>query len=233
MILEEKKWCGREDLNLHGIATASPSSGCVCQFRHSRLERRKDEQIVTEAAYLRAGALLGSERSDQCFVGAGCAGFAGAAGAVFAGAGAAGFAGDGVVFGGAGAVVSSKIEPISPASAPARFTDSAMEVIMKTIAHHVVARERNVAAPRGPKAVWLPAPPKAPAKSAAVPLCSITTITSMKQTRMCRVTSMGVQRQPSETSPSPTSIDTAHFAQRGISVPCPFFNLAPRLARAL
>src|SRR6185436_4302715 len=29
--------CGGEDLNLHGIATASPSSWCVCQFRHFRV----------------------------------------------------------------------------------------------------------------------------------------------------------------------------------------------------
>src|SRR5213594_1404874 len=29
-------WCGRGDSNLHGIATASPSSWCVCQFRHYR-----------------------------------------------------------------------------------------------------------------------------------------------------------------------------------------------------
>ena len=29
-------WCGRKDSNLHGIATASPSSWCVCQFRHFR-----------------------------------------------------------------------------------------------------------------------------------------------------------------------------------------------------
>ena len=33
---------------------------------------------------------------------------------------------------------------------------------MNITAHHVVARERNVAAPRGPNAVWLPDPPKAP-----------------------------------------------------------------------
>src|SRR5437763_6806414 len=32
----KKLWCGREDSNLHGIATASPSSWCVCQFRHYR-----------------------------------------------------------------------------------------------------------------------------------------------------------------------------------------------------
>ena len=31
-----KVWCGRVDSNHHGIATASPSSWCVCQFRHDR-----------------------------------------------------------------------------------------------------------------------------------------------------------------------------------------------------
>ena len=35
-LLWEFCWCGREDSNLHGIATASPSSWCVCQFRHCR-----------------------------------------------------------------------------------------------------------------------------------------------------------------------------------------------------
>src|SRR5882762_6370861 len=35
-IAENRVWCGREDSNLHGIATASPSSWCVCQFRHCR-----------------------------------------------------------------------------------------------------------------------------------------------------------------------------------------------------
>ena len=34
------EWCGRKDSNLHGIATASPSSWCVCQFRHFREEGR-------------------------------------------------------------------------------------------------------------------------------------------------------------------------------------------------
>src|ERR1700733_1044127 len=37
MIFEEG-WCGRVDSNHHGIATASPSSWCVCQFRHDRVE---------------------------------------------------------------------------------------------------------------------------------------------------------------------------------------------------
>src|SRR6266478_3379787 len=31
-------WCGGKDSNLHGIATASPSSWCVCQFRHHRIK---------------------------------------------------------------------------------------------------------------------------------------------------------------------------------------------------
>ena len=30
------KWCGRGDSNPHGLATVSPSSWCVCQFRHFR-----------------------------------------------------------------------------------------------------------------------------------------------------------------------------------------------------
>jgi hypothetical protein len=39
-------WCGRKDSNLHGIATASPSSWCVCQFRHFRkqTETSKNER---------------------------------------------------------------------------------------------------------------------------------------------------------------------------------------------
>jgi hypothetical protein len=53
---------------------------------------------------------------------------------------------------------------------------SVTEVIMKMMAEAVVNLESSVAAPRGPKAVWLPPPPKAPAKSALLPLCSSTTI---------------------------------------------------------
>ena len=61
-------------------------------------------------------------------------------------------------------------------------TVSAIEVNMNITAHQVVACERNVAAPRGPNAVWLPEPPKAPAKSAASPLCSRITAISTRQT---------------------------------------------------
>ena len=73
-------WCGRKDSNLHGIATASPSSWCVCQFRHFRdwwlvdllappkLQRRREGRplprvaargsCVTSAASVRAPVLV-------------------------------------------------------------------------------------------------------------------------------------------------------------------------------
>jgi len=116
----------------------------------------------------------------------------------------------------AGCCVSSIIEWTPAASDGARFTDSVSEVIMNTIAHHVVARERKVAAPRGPKAVWLPAPPKAPAKSAAEPLCNMMTITSTKQTATCRVTKINVIRQPTQIRAIATSKDNPHFVQDDI-----------------
>src|SRR6266481_6013113 len=40
-ILLRRIWCGRVDSNHHGIATASPSSWCVCQFRHDRTRIEK------------------------------------------------------------------------------------------------------------------------------------------------------------------------------------------------
>src|SRR2546430_3827670 len=50
---KQKSWCGRKDSNLHGIATASPSSWCVCQFRHFRkqagIAASKDEAAGSEA----------------------------------------------------------------------------------------------------------------------------------------------------------------------------------------
>src|SRR5947208_647794 len=33
-----RDWCGRGDSNPYDIATASPSSWCVCQFRHFRVD---------------------------------------------------------------------------------------------------------------------------------------------------------------------------------------------------
>ena len=40
-----ESWCGRVDSNHHGIATASPSSWCVCQFRHDRAGRLRETII--------------------------------------------------------------------------------------------------------------------------------------------------------------------------------------------
>jgi hypothetical protein len=50
-----------------------------------------------------------------------------------------------------------------------RSMDRARLVTMKRPARMVVARERTFADPRGPKAVWVPPPPKALARSWLLP----------------------------------------------------------------
>ena len=60
--------------------------------------------------------------------------------------------------------------------------ESDSDVIINRIAAAVVACESIVAEPRGPKAVCEPMPPNAPARSAAFPLCSSTTIIRKMQT---------------------------------------------------
>ena len=60
--------------------------------------------------------------------------------------------------------------------------ESEIDVSMKRIAEIVVAFDSSVADPRGPKAVCEPMPPKAPARSAALPLCSKTTMIRKRQT---------------------------------------------------
>jgi len=60
--------------------------------------------------------------------------------------------------------------------------ESDSDVTMNTMAEPVVAFESSVAEPRGPKAVCEPMPPNAPAKSAAFPLCSNTTMIRKMQT---------------------------------------------------
>jgi len=64
------------------------------------------------------------------------------------------------------------------------YTDNVMDVIMNATADHVVALESALAAPRGPKAVWLPWPPNAAEMSPLLPLCSRTTTMMKKQTSM-------------------------------------------------
>ena len=41
-------WCGRGDSNPHGLATASPSSWCVCQFRHFRRQVNRGTDVPRE-----------------------------------------------------------------------------------------------------------------------------------------------------------------------------------------
>ena len=60
--------------------------------------------------------------------------------------------------------------------------DSEIDVSMNKTAEIVVAFESSVADPRGPNAVCEPMPPKAPARSAALPLCSKTTMIRKRQT---------------------------------------------------
>src|SRR5487761_280869 len=96
---------------------------------------------------------------------------------------------------------------------------NAMDVIMNMMAHHVVALERKVAAPRGPNAVWLPAPPQAPARPAASPPCSMMTMINRPQMTTCKVTSTKYTFQPSVSRPNPTANEIAHFTSFGISYP--------------
>jgi len=62
--------------------------------------------------------------------------------------------------------------------------ESVIEVTIKIMADQVVALVSTVAAPRGPKAVWLPCPPKAAVMSPLLPLCSRTTPIRKRHTAM-------------------------------------------------
>ena len=98
------------------------------------------------------------------------------------GAGAAGAADFGALAG------APRRSSVGVALAPAFLVatiDNEIDVSIKRIAESVVAFDSNVADPRGPKAVWEPMPPKAPAKSAAFPLCSRTTTIRKRHTTTC------------------------------------------------
>ena len=124
----------------------------------------------------------------------GAPGVAGADGVALAGSDplddgcAAGGAGAEVVGGGAGDLVAGAVE--AGTGAPSKIADvrredriaRAREVNMNRIAATVVAFDRKVAAPRLPSAVWLPPPPKAPAKSAPFPVWRRTTRIRITQT---------------------------------------------------
>jgi len=95
-------------------------------------------------------------------------------------------------------------EVFPPASRVAKI-DNDIEVTMNTIAETVVALLSNVADPRGPNAVCEPWPPKAPAKSAAFPLCSSTTTIKNRHTKTCTIVNRMIT-----TSPVYTAKDTLH-----------------------
>ena len=94
------------------------------------------------------------------------------------------FVGAGALLAGAGLVAPSKTVDPKPALRVAMI-ESEREVTMNSTAEIVVAFESSVAEPRGPKAVCEPIPPNAPARSAAFPLCSRTTIIRNTQTTIC------------------------------------------------
>ena len=88
-----------------------------------------------------------------------------------------------MLFAGALAGEPSRTVDESPAFRVARI-ESDSDVSMNSTAENVVALDNSVAEPRGPNAVCEPIPPNAPARSAAFPLCSRTTIIRKTQTRM-------------------------------------------------
>ena len=65
--------------------------------------------------------------------------------------------------------------------------DREIDVSMKSTVDIVVAFESSVAEPLGPKAVWEPIPPNAPARSAALPLCKRITMIRKKHTTTCTI----------------------------------------------
>src|SRR4029079_3633316 len=77
-------------------------------------------------------------------------------------------------------------------------TDNVRDVSINISAAIVVAFARTVAEHRGPNTVGEPIPPNAPAKSAALPLCSSTTTARNRQTITCTIVIMmtirGIQR---------------------------------------
>jgi len=125
---------------------------------------------------------------------------------------------------GAGLETRSRIELPCPTALSVRSTMAKAQSINMT-AHHVVALERTLAAPRGPKAVWLPAPPKAPARSAALPLWSRTTTINTRQLATKNAgNTQNNQREsaslhPAVIIPTPTNKAIAHFIQPGIYKP--------------
>src|SRR5437763_594638 len=99
-----------------------------------------------------------------------CSGVTLTLGACCGAAGCPGFAGADFV---KGFALGSTLCP--PAAPRVVSTDRNIDVNMNKAAEIVVALDNTVADPRGPNVVCEPTPPNAPARSAALPLCSSTT----------------------------------------------------------
>jgi hypothetical protein len=91
---------------------------------------------------------------------------------------------------GAEVFVGCRCSAVPPTLDPLFFVamiDKEIEVSINTTVETVVTLESSVAEPRGPKAVWEPIPPNAPAKSAALPLCKRITMIRKKHTTTCTI----------------------------------------------
>jgi hypothetical protein len=134
-------WCGRGDSNPHDIAIASPSSWCVCQFRHFRDEDPRPPEGGSDLLRTYFGCGVAGCGGVGCVVGfVGAAG--GATGPGVAGRGAADRAGGG----GAGVPVMIDPGPRCPAIA------STSANTMNNTARIVVALVSTVAPDLAPNA---------------------------------------------------------------------------------
>src|SRR5215208_736016 len=138
------EWCGRGDSNPHGIATASPSSWCVCQFRHFRVEGRRAEDPPLRSLYRPV-----RKRRPYFFAGV-SAGGAGAGAGVVA-AGGAGFGGS-VAGGGAAGARAGARPPITDPGPRWPTIPRTSAPTTNSTAQTVVARESTVAPLRAPNA---------------------------------------------------------------------------------
>src|SRR6266850_3232803 len=220
----EKQRAGLRDRNRgrhQAAATNAQTKMATPRQRRDKL-RRRDEGKNRSYGFL-GGAGAGCEVAGACcFVGcepagaceAGCevvGSVTGVVAGVVGGATGAGF--------GAGCETFCRIELPCPTALSVRST-IAMAQSMNMMAHQVVAFESTLAAPRGPKAVWLPAPPNAPARSAALPLWSKTTMISTRQFKMKKpASSQPANRKPRTITPTPMSSAIPHLTAVFVSIP--------------
>ncbi len=106
---------------------------------------------------------------------------------------------------------------------------SVSDVTMNNPAATAVAFDKTVADPRGPNAVCEPMPPNAPARSAALPLCSNTTITRNTQIRIWRIVTNIIMSFGSRRDSGVTGELHRHYSRCRTL----FSGMRPRLSHAL